>query len=153
MTLQNLYIKLKKNKITKTQFLNEVRKDPFASKFVSSTNSYEDVIKILKSREIIREMQQKVESFNLNRYLREMEDQAPYGKQKSEEKPEDEASDETLPAELEDAVSRFIRRIEQSSDYNSYENVVLMIAEIVRAMKLGKQSTIAVLNSVKSKFI
>lgn len=154
MTLQNLYIKLKKNKITKAQFLNEVRKDPFASKFVSSANTFEDAVRILKSREIIHEMKHKEKSFDLNRYLKEIEDEVEKmnADQEPEEEPEVEDSAE-LPAELVDAVDRFIARLEQSSDYNNFDNVVMMVEKIIKGLGLGKQNSIAVLNTVKSRLM
>lgn len=150
MTLQNLYIKVKKNKISKSQFLTEVRKDPFAAKYVSPSNTYEDVVKILKSKDMIHEMQPKLKSFDLKKYLKEIEDEAPSSEEAEEEPAEQEA---TLPGDLEDAVNRFIARIEQTADYDSYENVVLMLEKVLKSFKFGKQTRVAILNSVKSKII
>ena len=154
MTLQNLYIKLKKNKITKSQFLNEVRKDPYASKFVSSANTFEDAVRILKSREIIQEVKSAPKAFNLSRYLKEIEDEVDQmnADQEPEKKPEVDTEAE-LPAELVDAVDRFIARLEQTSDYNNFDNVVMMVEKIVRGLGLGKQNSIAVLNTVKSRLL
>ena len=160
MTLQNLYIKLKKNKITKTQFLNEVRKDPFASKFVSPMNSYVDAIKILKAHSIIYEVKSQSTQFNLDRYIREFEDSTAsedgedqQEKPQPKEEPEENESNAELPADLDYAVSKFIARIEQTTGYDDSDNIAMMIEKFLKALNKGKQTSVAILNSVKSKII
>lgn len=156
MTLQNLYIKLKKNKITKAQFLNEVRKDPYASKFVSPMNSFEDAVKILKSRDIISEVRSKskTDQFDIRKYLKEVEDEVEASEESNDQEPIEKPTEETsLSADLEDATNRFIARLEQTPGYDEYENVVLMLEKIIKSMEKGKQTNIAILNSVKSKLL
>jgi hypothetical protein len=54
MTVQNLYTQYLDGKITKHKFLYEVRRDPNLT-MISSNNSFDDVVKILKNKSIISE--------------------------------------------------------------------------------------------------
>ena len=54
MTVQNLYTQYLDGKITKQKFLYEVRRDQNLT-MISSTNSFDDVVKILKNKSIISE--------------------------------------------------------------------------------------------------
>ena len=54
MTVQNLYTQYLDGKITKQKFLYEVRRDQHLD-MISSNNSFEDVVKILKNKSIISE--------------------------------------------------------------------------------------------------
>ena len=54
MTVQNLYTQYLDGKITKQKFLYEVRRDQHLD-MISSSNSFEDVVKILKNKSIISE--------------------------------------------------------------------------------------------------
>jgi len=54
MTVQNLYTQYLDGKITKQKFLYEVRRDQNLT-MISPTNSFDDVIKILKNKSIISE--------------------------------------------------------------------------------------------------
>lgn len=54
MTIQNLYNQYLDGKITESKFLYEVRRDPNLN-VISPTNSFSDVIKILKNKSIISE--------------------------------------------------------------------------------------------------
>ena len=54
MTVQNLYTQYLDGKITKQKFLYEVRRDQNLD-MISSNNSFEDVVKILKNKSIISE--------------------------------------------------------------------------------------------------
>jgi len=54
MTVQNLYTQYLDGKITKQKFLYEVRRDQNLD-MISSSNSFEDVVKILKNKSIISE--------------------------------------------------------------------------------------------------
>jgi hypothetical protein len=54
MTVQNLYTQYLDGKITKQKFLYEVRRDQNLD-MISSSNSFDDVVKILKNKSIISE--------------------------------------------------------------------------------------------------
>ena len=54
MTVQNLYTQYLDGKITKQKFLYEVRRDQNLT-MISPTNSFDDVVKILKNKSIISE--------------------------------------------------------------------------------------------------
>ena len=54
MTVQNLYTQYLDGKITKQKFLYEVRRDQHLD-MISSSNSFDDVVKILKNKSIISE--------------------------------------------------------------------------------------------------
>jgi hypothetical protein len=54
MTVQNLYTQYLDGKITKQKFLYEVRRDQNLT-MISSSNSFDDVVKILKNKSIISE--------------------------------------------------------------------------------------------------
>ena len=54
MTVQNLYTKYLKGEISKQKFLYEVRRDQNLD-MISSSNSFDDVVKILKNKSIISE--------------------------------------------------------------------------------------------------
>ena len=54
MTVQNLYTQYLDGKITKQKFLYEVRRDQHLD-MISSNNSFDDVVKILKNKSIISE--------------------------------------------------------------------------------------------------
>ena len=54
MTLQNLYTQYLDGKITQSKFLYEARRDQNLD-MISSNNSFDDVVKILKNKSIISE--------------------------------------------------------------------------------------------------
>lgn len=105
MTLQNLYIKVQKKKITKQRFLAEARRHAVAGRLVTSLNSFEDTVRILKNNGLISEVrgakQQNENKFDLNRYLREIEEEeeGTEDEEAAEDAPEEEAPEEEAPEE------------------------------------------------------
>jgi hypothetical protein len=57
MRLQELYIKFKKNKISKAAFLYEVRRNPNLKNYINSLLSFNDTVKILKQKSLIFEVE------------------------------------------------------------------------------------------------
>lgn len=55
MNIQKLYQDLKESKITKSQFLFQVRKDSRINRFFSPLNSFDETVKILKSKQLLFE--------------------------------------------------------------------------------------------------
>jgi len=55
MNIQKLYQDLKENKITKNQFLFQIRKDSRINSFFSPLNSFDETVKILKSKQLLFE--------------------------------------------------------------------------------------------------
>ena len=53
--LQNLYKKYLSDNFTKNQFLTEVRKYPELRRYISNTNSFDDVVKIFKHKKLLVE--------------------------------------------------------------------------------------------------
>jgi hypothetical protein len=55
MVIQNLYKKYLSQNLTKNQFLAEIKKYPDLRGYVTNSNTFEDVIKIFKSRRLLSE--------------------------------------------------------------------------------------------------
>jgi hypothetical protein len=55
MVIQNLYKKYLSNNLSKTQFLAEIRKYPELNRYISTKNTFDDVIKIFKSKRLLTE--------------------------------------------------------------------------------------------------
>lgn len=64
MNIQKLYQDLKENKITKNQFLFQVRKDSRINRFFSPLNSFDETVKILKSKQLLFESLEQVKTEN-----------------------------------------------------------------------------------------
>jgi hypothetical protein len=182
MTLQNLYIKVQKKKITKQRFLAEARRHAVAGRLVTSLNSFEDTVKILKNNGLISEAkgvkQQNENKFNLNRYLREIDDEEGTEEEEAtEDAPEEEAPEEEVPAEdeapapdQEDAeeapeeeeaglspelgglVDKFLQSLKKIDGHDDMGMVALYVEEIMNALPFGKQGKISILNTLRSKF-
>lgn len=186
MTLQNLYIKVQKKKITKQRFLAEARRHAVAGRLVTSLNSFEDTVRILKNNGLISEVrgvkQQNENKFDLNRYLREIEEEEGTEDEEAtedapeEEAPEEEAPEETpaedeapasdeedaeeapeeeeagLSAELSGLVGKFIENLRRIDGHDDMDMVALYVEEIMNALPLGKQGKISILNTVRSKY-
>ena len=182
MTLQNLYIKVQKKKITKQRFLAEARRHAVAGRLVTSLNSFEDTVKILKNNGLISEAkgvkQQNENKFNLNRYLREIDDEEGTEEEEAtEDAPEEEAPEEEVPAEdeapapdQEDAeeapeevetglspelgglVSKFLQSLKKIDGHDDMGMVALYVEEIMNALPFGKQGKMSILNTLRSKF-
>ena len=182
MTLQNLYIKVQKKKITKQRFLAEARRHAVAGRLVTSLNSFEDTVKILKNNGLISEAkgvkQQNENKFNLNRYLREIDDEEGTEEEEAtEDAPEEEAPEEEVPAEdeapaseeedaeeapeeeeaglspeLSGLVSKFIENLRKIDGHDDIRMVALYVEEIMNALPFGKQGKISILNTLRSKY-
>jgi hypothetical protein len=182
MTLQNLYIKVQKKKITKQRFLAEARRHAVAGRLVTSLNSFEDTVKILKNNGLISEAkgvkQQNENKFNLNRYLREIDDEEGTEEEEAtEDAPEEEAPEEEVPAEdeapaseeedaeeapeeeeaglspeLSGLVSKFIENLRKIDGHDDIGMVALYVEEIMNALPFGKQGKISILNTLRSKY-
>ena len=182
MTLQNLYIKVQKKKITKQRFLAEARRHAVAGRLVTSLNSFEDTVKILKNNGLISEAkgvkQQNENKFNLNRYLREIDDEEGTEEEEAtEDAPEEEAPEEEVPAEdeapapdQEDAeeapeevetglspelgglVGKFLQSLKKIEGHDDMGMVALYVEEIMNALPFGKQGKMSILNTVRSKY-
>ena len=186
MTLQNLYIKVQKKKITKQRFLAEARRHAVAGRLVTSLNSFEDTVRILKNNGLISEVrgvkQQSENKFDLNRYLREIEEEeGTEDEEAAEDAPEEEApeeetaeeapaEDEAPASEEEDAeeapeeeeaglspelsglVSKFIENLRKIDGHDDIGMVALYVEEIMNALPFGKQGKISILNTLRSKY-
>jgi len=181
MTLQNLYIKVRKNKITKQRFLAEARRHAIGSRLVTSLNSFDDTVRILKNNGLISEFagvgkQRNENKFNLNRYLREIEDEeteetapeeeeapeeetedAPEDAPAEEEAPEEEApeeEEETGPSpELSNLTSKYLNNLRKIPGYDEMDSAVMYLEQIIETLPYGKSDKISLLNTIRSKYM